>query len=132
MDRTPENYAYRCIPMTAANIMGWEILNPVNWEFRRNGLTPHTQVIVYREKELRFGHRSAQCDIPGPAKPAASNCFLQSHSWLFWRAADKKKPRYFRGFKARRIRHRSVGTACVVIRRARHSQLTIHMISIAG
>jgi hypothetical protein len=58
MDRTPENYAYRCIPLTAANTMGWEILNPVNCEFRWNGLTPHSQVFVYREREVRFGPKS--------------------------------------------------------------------------
>lgn len=58
MDRTPENYAYRCAPLSAANSMGWEILNPVNCEFRWNGLTPHQQVFVYREHELRFGPKS--------------------------------------------------------------------------
>ena len=58
MDRTPENYAYRCIPLSAANSMGWEILNPVSCEFRWNGLTPHAQVFVYRERELRFGPKS--------------------------------------------------------------------------
>jgi len=58
MDRTPENYAYRCIPMTAANTMGWEILNPVDCEFRWNGLTPHSQLFVYREREIRYGPKS--------------------------------------------------------------------------
>lgn len=32
MDDTPARYAYRCIPLTAANSMGWEILNPVDTE----------------------------------------------------------------------------------------------------
>lgn len=32
MDDTPARYAYRCIPLTAANTMGWEILNPVDAE----------------------------------------------------------------------------------------------------
>ena len=58
MDRTPDNYAYRCLPLSAANTMGWEILNPVNCEFRWNGLTPHQQVFVYKERELRFGPKS--------------------------------------------------------------------------
>ena len=58
MDRTPESYAYRCTPMTAANTMGWEILCPVNCEFRWNGLTPHQQLFVYRERELRYGPKS--------------------------------------------------------------------------
>ncbi|WP_051275611.1 DUF6065 family protein [Aestuariibacter salexigens] len=30
MDDTPARYAYRCIPLTAANSMGWELLNPVD------------------------------------------------------------------------------------------------------
>ena len=30
MDATPGQYAYRCIPLSAANTMGWEILNPVD------------------------------------------------------------------------------------------------------
>lgn len=58
MNRTPESYAYRCIPLSAANTMGWEILNPVHCEFRWNGLTPHSQVFVWRERELRFGPKS--------------------------------------------------------------------------
>ena len=58
MDRTPEKYVYRCTPLSAANTMGWEILNPVNCEMRWNGLTPHQQLFVYREQEMRFGPRS--------------------------------------------------------------------------
>jgi len=58
MDRTPENYAYRCVPLSAANTMGWEILNPVDCEFRWNGLTPQQQIFVYRAREVRFGPKS--------------------------------------------------------------------------
>jgi len=58
MDRTPERYAYRCIPLSAANTMGWEILNPVNCEFRWNGLTPHQELTVYSDRQLRYGPRS--------------------------------------------------------------------------
>jgi hypothetical protein len=58
MDRTSAAYAYRCVPLSAANTMGWELLNPVNCEFRWNGLTPHKQVFVYREKEVRYGPKS--------------------------------------------------------------------------
>ena len=32
MDDTPGRYAYRCIPLTAANTLGWEILNPIDVE----------------------------------------------------------------------------------------------------
>jgi hypothetical protein len=58
MDRTPENYAYRCTPMSAANTMGWEIINPVDCEFRWNGLTPHQQVFIYSQRETRYGPKS--------------------------------------------------------------------------
>ncbi len=37
MDATPGQYAYRCIPLSAANTMGWEILNPVDVELRWSG-----------------------------------------------------------------------------------------------
>ena len=29
MDAVPESYIYRCIPLLAANTMGWELLNPI-------------------------------------------------------------------------------------------------------
>jgi hypothetical protein len=36
MDSVPQKYVYRCIPLLAANSMGWELLNPVestvNWD----------------------------------------------------------------------------------------------------
>lgn len=37
MDDTPARYAYRCIPLTAANSMGWELLNPVDVEITWSG-----------------------------------------------------------------------------------------------
>jgi len=48
MDDTPARYAYRCIPLTAANSMGWEILNPVDtevwWTGKENGDQLHFKV----------------------------------------------------------------------------------------
>ncbi len=37
MDSTPERYAYRCVPLTAANSMGWELLNPIDAEITWTG-----------------------------------------------------------------------------------------------
>ncbi len=37
MDRVPERYIYRCIPLLAANTMGWELLNPVDAQVRWDG-----------------------------------------------------------------------------------------------
>lgn len=47
MDRTPNRYAYRCIPLGAANTMGWEILNPVACEFYWSGMTDHRRMHVW-------------------------------------------------------------------------------------
>ena len=58
MDRTPDRYAYRCVPLSAANTMGWEILSPVTCEFLWNGLTPPDQLFIYQLKKERFGPRS--------------------------------------------------------------------------
>lgn len=48
MDETPARYAYRCIPLTAANSMGWEILNPVDtkivWDGKDKGDQLHFKV----------------------------------------------------------------------------------------
>jgi hypothetical protein len=37
MDATPDGYAYRCVPVSAANAQGWEILSPVSVEATWNG-----------------------------------------------------------------------------------------------
>lgn len=48
MDDTPARYAYRCIPLAAANSMGWEILNPVDtdivWTGKEKGDQLHFKV----------------------------------------------------------------------------------------
>ncbi len=46
MDATPGQYAYRCIPLSAANTMGWEILNPVDVELRWSGRDKGDQIEV--------------------------------------------------------------------------------------
>lgn len=58
MDQTPDRYAYRCIPLSAANTMGWEVLNPVDCEFHWNGMTDHRQVNVWTPRPNRWGPRS--------------------------------------------------------------------------
>lgn len=39
MDATPERYAYRCLPLSIANAMGWEILAPCRVDAEWNGGT---------------------------------------------------------------------------------------------
>lgn len=58
MDRTAGQYAYRCIPMTAANTMGWEYLNPVTCEVRWAGMTAQEDVQVWLENGHRWRPRT--------------------------------------------------------------------------
>lgn len=37
MDRTPQKYAYRCLPLNIANGIGWQILNEIEFEAIWNG-----------------------------------------------------------------------------------------------
>jgi len=46
MDNTPGQFAYRCIPLTSANTMGWEILNPVDVELSWSGMDDGDQIEV--------------------------------------------------------------------------------------
>lgn len=58
MDASQSRYAYRCIPLSAANTMGWEILNPVTCEFFWSGMTDHRQMHVWTDKPHRWAPRS--------------------------------------------------------------------------
>lgn len=44
MDNVPQKYIYRCIPMVAANTMGWEILNPVETTLLWDGESSNTSL----------------------------------------------------------------------------------------
>jgi hypothetical protein len=46
MDRTPEAFAYRCLPLNIANAHGWEILTPVGFEAYWRGGSSTADVIV--------------------------------------------------------------------------------------
>lgn len=55
MDRVPRKYIYRCIPLIAANTMGWELLNPVDTVVGWTGGPANTDVIVRSAGAHRFG-----------------------------------------------------------------------------
>lgn len=55
MDATPMRYAYRCIPLTAANTMGWEILNPVDSVITWSGLEKGDQLNIQTAQRDPFG-----------------------------------------------------------------------------
>lgn len=46
MDRTPESFAYRCLPLKIANAHGWELLSPCGFEAVWNGGPETTDVQV--------------------------------------------------------------------------------------
>jgi hypothetical protein len=55
MDNTPARYAYRCIPLTAANSIGWEILNPVDAEICWTGMDDGDQLTIKTPHQDPFG-----------------------------------------------------------------------------
>jgi hypothetical protein len=48
MDETPQGHAYRCHPVTSANVIGWSISSPVDIKFIWNGIndTSNTTVTI--------------------------------------------------------------------------------------
>lgn len=46
MDRLPEAYGYRCLPLTMANAHGWEICSPVAFEAVWNGGISKTDITI--------------------------------------------------------------------------------------
>ena len=46
MDRTPEAFAYRCLPLNIANAHGWEILTPAGFEAYWRGGSSTADVVV--------------------------------------------------------------------------------------
>jgi hypothetical protein len=57
MDATPARYAYRCIPLTAANSMGWEILNPVDVDMSWTGTEAGDQLNINAASQDPFSPR---------------------------------------------------------------------------
>lgn len=49
MDRTPEHYAYRCLPLVMANSHGWEILCPRRYEIIWNGRSAPQDIVIQTE-----------------------------------------------------------------------------------
>ena len=57
MDAVPGKYIYRCIPILAANTMGWELLNPAATEIRWDGGELNNSISV-NSPQNRFGASS--------------------------------------------------------------------------
>lgn len=58
MSDTPKKYIYRCIPIAAANTMGWELFNPIDADILWNGADMNTDITVSTQKPDRFGPTS--------------------------------------------------------------------------
>lgn len=54
MDEVPQKYVYRCIPMVAANTMGWELLNPVEARVSWNGGSLNPDVTIQTDGQSPF------------------------------------------------------------------------------
>jgi hypothetical protein len=70
-DNTPGQYAYRCIPLSAANTMGWEILNPVDVELSWTGFDNGDEIKVKSERDPfapapHFGSGTVTWYLPFP------------------------------------------------------------------
>jgi hypothetical protein len=60
MDKTPEAFAYRCLPLNIANAHGWEILTPAGFEAYWRGGASTADVIVRSDA----GMPSASTPVP--------------------------------------------------------------------
>jgi hypothetical protein len=58
MDNMPARYTYRCIPLTVANSVGWEILNSVDDEISWTGLDGGDQL------DIKTAHKGSFTPIP--------------------------------------------------------------------
>jgi hypothetical protein len=58
MDAVPQRYVYRCVPMIAANTMGWELTNPIDSEAQWDGTELNTGVQVSNATHSRFAAAS--------------------------------------------------------------------------
>jgi len=55
MDAAPQKFVYRCIPLIAANTMGWELLNPIDAEIIWSGGALNTDVKIKQAERDKFG-----------------------------------------------------------------------------
>ena len=58
MDAMPQSYAYRCIPLLAANTMGWELLNPTTSTACWDGGDLTSAITIQNEQPGRFAAAS--------------------------------------------------------------------------
>jgi len=59
MDETPQGHAYRCHPVTSANVIGWSISSPVDIKFIWNGIndTSNTTVTILEGQDYVYTGR---------------------------------------------------------------------------
>lgn len=85
MDRAPESFPYRCLPLAIANSHGWEILSPCGFEAEWNGGMAVDDVVIRTDDGIRvedapvalFGQGTFTVHIQGLLRtPAGWNIYV--------------------------------------------------------
>src|SRR5262245_13311455 len=63
MDRTPDSYAYRCLPLSIANSHGWEVRCPVTFEAEWNGGASKDDIQISFDDENVAGTKTSKALI---------------------------------------------------------------------
>ncbi|WP_063840156.1 DUF6065 family protein [Bradyrhizobium sp. LTSP885] len=93
MDRTPESFAYRCLPLNIANAHGWELLNPCAFDACWNGETDTGAVTIRAQADgsvashatSLFGQGILTFHIPG--------IFRTPPGWNLWVGGSPNRPK---------------------------------------
>jgi hypothetical protein len=82
MDRTPESFAYRCLPLNIANAHGWEILSPHGFEAAWDGGTGPEAVRITPDP----GHPAAAVSLFGQGTITfhVEGIIRTSPGWNLW------------------------------------------------
>lgn len=56
MEQTPDRFAYRCLPLNIANMLGWDLINPVGFEAVWNGGAGKDSIIVRPQYRADANH----------------------------------------------------------------------------
>jgi hypothetical protein len=65
MDATPDRHAYRCFPVTQANVIGWNLTCKDDIEFEWDGITDHTDqhVKIFSPKNAYAGRGQSSLSL---------------------------------------------------------------------
>jgi hypothetical protein len=84
MDKTPEAYAYRCLPLNIANAHGWEILSPCAFQAYWNGGSATADVTVRVPNDVPPGERPVSLFGQGTVTFHIQGLFRTPPGWNLW------------------------------------------------